>query len=338
MTTTNQTNNFLAKMALLFSGVAIFVCFSLLTNILPYSTTLIILGVVFALPSFVAINQYRLYHFALTINLVALMLLIILASSYLWQSILGHTEIDLITTLLMLILILVLALIWQLLSINFPQNIEQMNFNELINNARKHPSVLITFSIGLILCDLLMLGLSLLPNDFNYIALKIIDRGIIPPITLTIFFWGLLLIMVKWLMVVNEKRQKKNNSYLDILYQRVNNTSEDSSKNKEVALNLLWNQFESFYTLPHYINWAIPILGFIGTVLGISLATEQLGIALSDNTTESGQVLSLALTPLGIAFDTTLIALSLSIVLALLQTLLYRSEAKHLRTLEERFK
>lgn len=331
---TTQQNNILAKLALLFSGIAIFACFVLLISVFSYAIVLLPLGIIFAIPNFLAINKYRLYRFALTTNLVALMTLVILASAHLWQNILNHTNIDLISALLMLVLILVLALIWQLLSINFTQDSQKMNWNELINHIRKQPSVLIAFSIGLVITDFLMLSLSLLP-DFSYISAKIIDRGIIPPITLAIFFWGFFLIVIKAFMFMAEK-QPTNQPHLQTLYNKVDNTQSD--KDKQVVLSMLWNQFESFYTLPHYINWTIPILGFIGTVLGISLATEQLGIALSDNIGESGQVLSLALTPLGIAFDTTLIALSLSIILALLQTLLYRSEANHLRTLEEKFK
>jgi hypothetical protein len=63
-------------------------------------------------------------------------------------------------------------------------------------------------------------------------------------------------------------------------------------------------------------------------VLGISLASEGLQkiIAGGDGLSQMGSDLASAIAPLGIAFDTTLIALSLSVVLALLQTLLQKKE------------
>ena len=80
--------------------------------------------------------------------------------------------------------------------------------------------------------------------------------------------------------------------------------------------------------MPRYINWAIPILGFIGTVLGISLAAEgiQRIIGKHQGLTQLSNDLGQAITPLGIAFDTTLVALSLSVILTLVQTMLQRWE------------
>ena len=93
-------------------------------------------------------------------------------------------------------------------------------------------------------------------------------------------------------------------------------------------LDMLWKKSAEFYIIPRYINWAIPILGFIGTVLGISLAAEgiQRIISSSQGLGQLSTELGAAITPLGIAFDTTLIALSLSVVLVLLQTTLQRWE------------
>ena len=102
-------------------------------------------------------------------------------------------------------------------------------------------------------------------------AVKFLNRGIIPPVTLTLFFWGLLLFIGKWFAVSKEMRKfVNNNSNFHIAY----NKNAKSLKQKELLSSIIWQQFESFYTLPRYINWAIPILGFIGTVLGISLATQ----------------------------------------------------------------
>jgi hypothetical protein len=87
--------------------------------------------------------------------------------------------------------------------------------------------------------------------------------------------------------------------------------------------------------------WAIPILGFIGTVWGISN-----GIAhFSDAMTNTGSVtdvsamlkenLPLVTNSLATAFDTTLLALLLSIPLMMLMLTLEKSEEAYLIDLDE---
>jgi len=61
---------------------------------------------------------------------------------------------------------------------------------------------------------------------------------------------------------------------------------------------------ESGQAVIRYLLWAIPSIGFIGTVLGIS---QALSIADSGDT-------KLITTTLGVAFDTTLVALFLSVI------------------------
>ena len=102
------------------------------------------------------------------------------------------------------------------------------------------------------------------------------------------------------------------------------------------AIALLWQRYEESYLLPRYISWAVPVLGFIGTVLGISLAADGIRRIIGSDTGLSGLSgdLSGAIAPLGIAFDTTLIALSLSVALTLFLSLVQRSEERALTMLE----
>ncbi len=66
---------------------------------------------------------------------------------------------------------------------------------------------------------------------------------------------------------------------------------------------------ESELELTRYIAWAIPSVGFIGTVIGIA---ASLGVANEfANASSIGKMTSL----LNIAFDTTLVALALSLIL-----------------------
>ncbi|MBQ9456106.1 MAG: MotA/TolQ/ExbB proton channel family protein [Thermoguttaceae bacterium] len=69
------------------------------------------------------------------------------------------------------------------------------------------------------------------------------------------------------------------------------------------------------YAFIRVIIWAIPILGFLGTVMGITLAIGGLGGNLSD----TEQTLPKMISDLSFAFDTTALALSFSIVLMFFQ-------------------
>lgn len=71
--------------------------------------------------------------------------------------------------------------------------------------------------------------------------------------------------------------------------------------------------------LVRFVVWAIPIMGFLGTVIGITVAIAELSPSQIENI--SGVVAGL-----GTAFDTTATALGLSMVLMFLQFLVDRSE------------
>lgn len=85
---------------------------------------------------------------------------------------------------------------------------------------------------------------------------------------------------------------------------------------------------QSSYTLPKGLIWAIPVLGFIGTVLGLSKAVGGFGAVVA-----SGADLETLKTALGgvtgglaIAFETTLIALLAALCVQLLMTLIMQKE------------
>ena len=161
-------------------------------------------------------------------------------------------------------------------------------------------------------------------------AAKFVERGLIPPLTLALFFWGLLLLANKAWVLWREQRAmahpERNEDAILVRAQSQALAAEEADVDD--YMHLVWKKAADFYVVPRYVNWAIPILGFIGTVLGISLAAAGIqdiigsGDSLGALSTELGQ----AIAPLGIAFDTTLIALSLSVFLMLIQTALQRWE------------
>jgi hypothetical protein len=79
------------------------------------------------------------------------------------------------------------------------------------------------------------------------------------------------------------------------------------------------NRASAGYGLVRFIVWAIPIMGFLGTVIGITVAIASLSPTELENI--SGVVAGL-----GTAFDTTATALALSMVLMFFQFLLDRYE------------
>ncbi len=82
------------------------------------------------------------------------------------------------------------------------------------------------------------------------------------------------------------------------------------------------------YGLVRFIVWAIPIMGFLGTVIGITVAIASLSPTQLENI--SGVVAGL-----GTAFDTTATALALSMVLMFLQFALDRYEQQLLAVVDD---
>ncbi len=83
------------------------------------------------------------------------------------------------------------------------------------------------------------------------------------------------------------------------------------------------------YALVRTITWAVPILGFLGTVIGITLAIANVTPEQLD--TSLGEVTG----GLAVAFDTTALALGLSLVLVFTSFLIERFEQGILNEIEE---
>jgi len=79
-------------------------------------------------------------------------------------------------------------------------------------------------------------------------------------------------------------------------------------------------RLHSSYALVRVIIWAIPILGFLGTVIGITLAIANLAPEALEES------LPRVTAGLGVAFDTTALALGLSIMLMFAQFITERAE------------
>jgi biopolymer transport protein ExbB/TolQ len=89
-------------------------------------------------------------------------------------------------------------------------------------------------------------------------------------------------------------------------------------------------QVHSGYATLRIIIWAIPILGFLGTVIGITVAIANL----SPNALE--QSMSEVTAGLGVAFDTTAEALALTMILMFAKSLVERVENRLLSEVDAR--
>lgn len=92
------------------------------------------------------------------------------------------------------------------------------------------------------------------------------------------------------------------------------------------------SSFQNATASLYYVNWAIPGVGFLGTVVGISDAMVQMNGAVTGSVEGRQNVIQSMSVSLGIAFDTTFVALAASIVVMLALTWVnQRAEALLLR-------
>lgn len=87
-------------------------------------------------------------------------------------------------------------------------------------------------------------------------------------------------------------------------------------------------RMHSSYALLRIIIWAIPILGFLGTVLGITIAIAELGTDIENSLPEM-------IAGLEVAFDTTALSLALSMVLMFAQFFVDRYESRLLSRIDD---
>lgn len=93
------------------------------------------------------------------------------------------------------------------------------------------------------------------------------------------------------------------------------------------SLELYMHEIDLRYSILRYLTWLIPSLGFIGTVMGIMFALQYAGIPAN---AEAEDFLYQVTSRLGVAFTTTLLALIMSAVLVLVQSLVQSKEERAL--------
>jgi biopolymer transport protein ExbB/TolQ len=122
---------------------------------------------------------------------------------------------------------------------------------------------------------------------------------------------------------------------LEYFYVRESNSEVASMMSSQSDIDA--NSISGSYSLAKVYMWAIPILGFIGTVLGIGAAIGDFAKTLANSTDPEAMMggLQTVLGGMGTAFDTTFLALVLSILLMIPLSSIQASEEDVLNQVDE---
>ena len=196
-----------------------------------------------------------------------------------------------------------------------------------------------------------------------------IKRGICPYFTVWLSFWSLAILFLKWRKLALQRKALRylvvppghdfvlSSANVDVVTDKIFSTVDDPKNfilfNRiMIALSNLRNMgrvtdvdeilrsqaeqdesgMQTSYAVVQAFIWAIPVLGFIGTVLGLSQAIGAFGAVLGGATDvgELAGALRRVTAGLSTAFETTLQALVAALIIQLLLTLLRKSEEEFL--------
>lgn len=234
-------------------------------------------------------------------------------------------------------------------------------------------STLVTGLIGLVLTVIFYKIFPLPIMKGSYVYALFVERGQIQYAITLLFFWALVILVFKVLQLMNQQAAFSLNIIpADIKVIRVSDSGKilDNINNlakaprENILLNRIWialehfrsqgkvekvdeilqyqgeidmENMESSYTIFKVFIWAIPILGFIGTVLGIGSAVG----GFSDFTKTALEIdqiktaLDVITGGLSVAFDTTLLGLVCALILMLPGTALQKMEGVFLVNIEK---
>jgi len=220
-----------------------------------------------------------------------------------------------------------------------------------------------------IVCLLYACQLLLLPEGSRHVLYRIVWGNAISPAILAVFLCCIFLLMDK--RVKLNRQRKLSRSFLDQVGPRLldsrsradasqfnlrdnllatrwrswsreqsSETSEDDSSYSERELERMQNS----YAIARFFVWSLPIIGFIGTVWGIGQSIAFFSDTMSASQSGSSvssmlqQNIPLVTKGLSTAFDTTLLALVLSLPATALLVLTERDERNLLSDLDEQWR
>ena len=215
---------------------------------------------------------------------------------------------------------------------------------------------------------------TLVKFDRFYFSDMFLHRGATPYFIVFLSFWSLSILFIKWRKLALQRKSlavsilpdetsfvlspSTADDVLSNLYIVVDNPKHFVLFNRVlVALSNLKNlgrvtdvdemlrsqserdeaAMDTSYALVQGFIWAIPVLGFIGTVLGLSEAIGAFGGVLGTTTEMTEITASLKLVTAGLAkaFETTLEALVAAVIIQLILTFLRKAEEDFLHQCDE---
>ena len=214
----------------------------------------------------------------------------------------------------------------------------------------------------------------LFPLTHQYWAKLFTERGWVPYAILFLTFWSMAILLLKLWKLLSQRQsltydllpqhesraihsgniasfrkhieQLPLNPRRDFLVRRVLLALDhvDARGDVQVVGEVLQSQGEidgarvdGSYTMLHVFIWAVPIMGFIGTVLGISDAVSQFSGSLegAEDLDVIKQSLAGVTSGLALAFDTTLVALAMSMVIMFPANTLQKAEEDLLISIDQ---
>jgi biopolymer transport protein ExbB/TolQ len=200
-------------------------------------------------------------------------------------------------------------------------------------------------------------------NAWGHVLLH--ERGVIQPISMILGGMVLAYVVLKYLIIAKEIRAERkfclpdfpfNAEAVDgalVILEKHNNILSrrfirlikvwSASQSSTKVLRAIEDDTElydlaqqSSYALPRIIVWSIPVMGFIGTVMGIgeSVSGFEGFLNKADDIDVLREGLVNVTSGLGTAFDTTFLALTISVIVVFLLTLVERIEQQLLTRID----
>lgn len=232
----------------------------------------------------------------------------------------------------------------------------------------------VNFGMSLLIGAIITIGFLILMFPFKETRLGelFLDRGWVNFVETFLFSWGLTILVMKWKKNQSQERATLLNlfpehlgkeihvgnvgTFIDNVYNNVPAKLRDSLmvnrirkalelfesrvNNQEVAdyLNtqsdIDANRSSSSYSIVKVFLWAIPILGFIGTVIGLSVAVGSLAMGDTSDPEALKSSINNLTKGLGTAFDTTLLGLILSILMSFPLAIVQKKEDETLTMID----
>ncbi|QEG41019.1 MotA/TolQ/ExbB proton channel family protein [Roseimaritima ulvae] len=245
-------------------------------------------------------------------------------------------------------------------------------FSSSSDSASSDVSLLLSFLLGAG-AAVLWYGLTF-PIQHTLFGQLFWHRGPVPFPTTLLLFWAIAILVLKWL---NLKKQKDamlldvlpteispeitvdsidrfiehinqlpgassdtfliNRVVRGIEHFRVRKSAAETVTMMESQSAIDANNLAGSYTILKVFIWSLPILGFIGTVMGVSSAVASLATSLSDGGSMDAMKAALqdVFGGLGTAFDTTLLALIMSMLVKIPASALQKSEEDLITSVDE---